>query len=155
LTYIAQSSNESVVTTAVSGSTLQLTPVGIGDAVVTVTAQDLQYNDFFAYSFPINIGLTDVQSKDQELPTDFSLSQNYPNPFNPSTTIKFGLPKESNVVLKVYNILGEEVATLVNNVMPAGYHIINFDATKLASGMYIYRIQASDFVQVKKMLLMK
>lgn len=89
------------------------------------------------------------------VPTNFALMQNFPNPFNPTTNIKFALPTESNVSLKIYNILGEEVAALINKVMPAGFHTYNFDATRLSSGMYIYRIEAGSFVQVKKMLLMK
>jgi N-acetylneuraminic acid mutarotase len=89
------------------------------------------------------------------LPDEFALLQNYPNPFNPTTTIKYDLPKEANVILKVYNILGEEVATLVNKLIPAGHQSVAFNAVKLASGMYIYRIEAGGFVQVKKMLLMK
>ncbi len=90
-----------------------------------------------------------------EIPKTFELMQNYPNPFNPTTIIKYGLPKEAHVSIKVYNALGQEVATLVNNTMEAGYHEITFDASHLASGMYIYRIQAGDFVAVKKMLLLK
>jgi len=90
-----------------------------------------------------------------DIPTEFSLSQNYPNPFNPSTAINFGLPNASNVSLKIYNILGEQVASLVNKVMPAGYHTVTFDASKLASGMYIYRLEAGSFVQVKKMMMLK
>lgn len=89
------------------------------------------------------------------IPANFTLMQNFPNPFNPTTNIKFALPTESNVTLKIYNILGEEVANLINKVMPAGFHTVNFDAAKLSSGMYIYRIEAGSFVQVKKMLLMK
>ena len=89
------------------------------------------------------------------IPTEFSLSQNYPNPFNPSTTINFGLPVASNVTLKIYNILGEQVADVVNQVMPAGYHQVVFDGSKLASGLYIYRIEAGNFVQVKKMMMLK
>ena len=154
LTFTAQSSNLNVGTVAIAGSTLQITPVQTGDFIVTVVGQDTTNHDFIAYSIPVNIGLTDVQSTDQ-LPTEFALFQNYPNPFNPTTNIKFDLPKESNVTLKVYNILGEEVATLVNKVMPAGHQVVTFDASRLASGMYIYRIQAGNFVQVKKMLLMK
>ena len=82
LTFVAQSSNNAVATVAVLGSTLQITPVAMGDMVVTVIAQDLTYNDFFAYSIDVNVGPTDVQTKD-ELPTEFALFQNYPNPFNP------------------------------------------------------------------------
>jgi len=81
--------------------------------------------------------------------------QNYPNPFNPTTTIKFALPKESHVKLSVYNILGQEVATLVNGIMQAGYHRVNFDATGLNTGMYIYKIQADGFVMMKKMMYVK
>ncbi|MCL5011882.1 MAG: T9SS type A sorting domain-containing protein [Patescibacteria group bacterium] len=98
--------------------------------------------------------ITDVRTNDA-IPTEFSLAQNYPNPFNPTTNIKFDLPKESNVILKVYNILGEEVATLVNKVMPAGQQVVTFNASQLASGMYIYRMEADNFVQVKKMMLTK
>ena len=154
LTFVSQSSNVNVGTASAAGSTLTLTPVQTGDFIVTVIGQDIQSNDFIAYSIPVNVGLTDVETTDQ-LPTEFALFQNYPNPFNPTTNIKFDLPKESNVTLKVYNILGEEVATLVNKVMPAGHQVVTFDASRLASGMYIYRIQAGNFVQVKKMLLMK
>ena len=154
LAYTAQTSNASIVTVSISGSTLTVTPVAIGDAVVTVVASDAANNDFFAYSFPVNVGLVGVEDG-EIIPTEFSLSQNFPNPFNPTTNIKFGLPKESNVTLRIFNILGEEVATLVNKVMPAGFHTVNFDASRLTSGLYIYRIEADNFVQVKKMMLMK
>ncbi|MEG8947697.1 cohesin domain-containing protein [Rosettibacter firmus] len=89
------------------------------------------------------------------IPSDYVLLQNYPNPFNPSTTIKFGLPKDSNVRLTIYNILGQEIMTLVNGFMSAGYHIVKFDASELNTGMYIYKIQADDFVSMKKMLYVK
>ncbi len=89
------------------------------------------------------------------LPTVFSLDQNYPNPFNPTTTIRFGIPNESNVVLKVYNTLGQEVTTLVNEALKPGYHLVNFNASNLASGVYLYRIEAGDFVEVKKLVLLK
>jgi hypothetical protein len=99
-------------------------------------------------------GVTGVE-QNNSLPTAYSLLQNYPNPFNPSTTIEFGLPNASNVTLKVYNMLGEEVASVVNQTMTAGYHTVVFDASKLASGMYIYRIVAGNFIQVKKMTMLK
>lgn len=89
------------------------------------------------------------------VPTEFNLMQNYPNPFNPTTTIRFALPTESYVKLSVFNILGQEVAELVSERMTAGFHKVDFDASKLNSGMYIYRIQADKFVSVKKMLLVK
>ena len=97
------------------------------------------------------------------IPSEFKIDQNYPNPFNPSTFIKYQLPTKSFVTIKVYDILGKEVATLVSGNEPAGNHQLNFDASKLTSGVYIYRITADNhsqssgqsFVQSKKMLLLK
>lgn len=90
------------------------------------------------------------------LPTQFTVDQNYPNPFNPATTIRYGLPAQAKVTLKVYDILGSEVATLINNeIVSAGYHQVNFNAGRLASGTYIYRLQADNKVEIKKMLLLK
>ncbi len=91
-----------------------------------------------------------------EIPKEYSLSQNYPNPFNPTTTIRFGLPKESAVTLMIYNVLGEQVATLINNeTLNAGEYNYEFNASRLASGTYIYRITAGEFSQTKKMILIK
>jgi YVTN family beta-propeller protein len=89
-----------------------------------------------------------------ELPTVYDLSQNYPNPFNPSTVIEYALPKEARVKLEVYNILGQRVATLVDETKSAGYYAERFDASGLASGVYVYRIQA-DIVETKKLLLLR
>jgi hypothetical protein len=89
-------------------------------------------------------------------PASYSLDQNYPNPFNPSTTIKFQLPKSAHVTLKIYNLLGEEVSSLVDEVKPAGLYSVEFNASHLASGLYFYRLASSDgFVAVKKMLVLK
>ena len=87
--------------------------------------------------------------------TDYKLAQNYPNPFNPTTTINYQLPQNGYVTLKVYDILGKEVATLVNEQKNQGRYSVNFDASKLASGVYIYRIQVNDYVSSRKMLLVK
>ncbi|GBD87548.1 hypothetical protein BMS3Abin03_01482 [bacterium BMS3Abin03] len=87
--------------------------------------------------------------------TDYAIEQNYPNPFNPSTTIKYQLPQNGLVTLKIYDILGKEIATLVNSEQQSGRYEVNFNATNLASGVYLYRIKVNDYVAVKKMLLLK
>ena len=76
------------------------------------------------------------QQKENIIPKQFSLSQNYPNPFNPATTIKFALPKDVNVTLKIYDLLGREVKTLVNEIKKSGYYEVSFDGSSLASGIY-------------------
>lgn len=88
-------------------------------------------------------------------PTAFRLNANYPNPFNPSTNISFELPVQTQVQLSVYSITGQLITTLVNEVRPAGQHSVTFDASELASGVYLYRIVAGDFAQTQKMVLMK
>ena len=94
------------------------------------------------------------------LPKEFALDQNYPNPFNPSTTIRFALPKDAVVSLRVYDELGREVRTLVNRRLNAGYQQVVWDGrnefgAQVASGMYIYRITAGSFISVKKMMMLK
>ena len=91
----------------------------------------------------------------ESLPTEFVLNQNYPNPFNPSTTISYKLSSNGNVSLKVYDILGNEVTTLMNGFQNAGSYKISFDASRIASGVYFYKLQTSNFVQVRKMMLLK
>ena len=85
----------------------------------------------------------------------YELRQNYPNPFNPTTQITFSIPKVDNVVLKVYNTLGQEAATLANGVMASGQHTVAFDARNLASGVYFYRLTAGSYVSTMKMMLLK
>ena len=89
------------------------------------------------------------------IPVEFSLSQNYPNPFNPTTNIKFGIPKEVLVTLKVYDILGREVATVVNQKMEPGYYEYEWNGVPFASGVYFYRIEAGNFVKIRKMMMIK
>ena len=88
-------------------------------------------------------------------PKDFKLEQNYPNPFNPTTTIQYQLPSDARVTLKVYDILGGEVATLVNEEQEAGYREVQFNGSNIASGMYIYRLTSGNFSSIKKMLMIK
>jgi hypothetical protein len=88
--------------------------------------------------------------------TDFRLDQNYPNPFNPNTVINFSIPTENTLVsLKIYNAIGQEVSTLINQVVPAGNHEVQFDATGLPSGVYFYTLTAGNFVNSKKMIVLK
>lgn len=91
----------------------------------------------------------------EPLPTSFEVKQNYPNPFNPKTTITFSIPKAGNVVVKVFNILGQEVATIFNGNLPAQTHRLDFDASNLTSGVYIYSVQYDGLTISKKMVLMK
>jgi hypothetical protein len=98
---------------------------------------------------------SDIVDAEITLPTEFSLSQNYPNPFNPTTHINYSLPFDTDVRLDIYSVNGELVRTLVNESQSAGSYNVQFDASDLASGTYIYRLIAKDFVQTKKMQLMK
>lgn len=113
----------------------------------TYRLKQIDFNGSFTYSDEVNVEVI--------APVQFELSQNYPNPFNPNTTIKFSIPQSSNVSLKVFNALGQEVSTLVNQNMEAGSHTINFDATQLNSGIYFYRLEAGMFNEVRKMTLLK
>jgi hypothetical protein len=99
--------------------------------------------------------LTSAISKTEERPAEFQLYQNYPNPFNPSTTIKFQIPQSSFVTLKIFDLLGREVATLVNEEMKPGSYERQFGGTWLASGVYLYRLQEGSFSQTKKLLLLR
>lgn len=102
----------------------------------------------------ILIGET-VSVNNESIPTSFVLEQNYPNPFNPETFINFHLPITSNVQLKVYDILGNEIATLVNEIKQPGFYNVKFNAEKLPSGVYIYKLQAGKYLAIKKMMLIK
>ena len=93
--------------------------------------------------------------KQPTIPEDFVLLQNYPNPFNPSTTIEFSLPRASDVTLKVYNVLGKVVATLVNEELNVGTYTTQWNASGVASGIYFYRLKVRGFVQTKKLVLLK
>ncbi len=96
-----------------------------------------------------------VENVDSDIPTDFALTQNYPNPFNPSTTIKYSVPEQSNVKIVIYDAIGNQVEVLFDGFSSAGTYTLNWNAGNYASGVYFYRMQADNFTQVKKMLLMK
>ncbi|HWP83283.1 MAG TPA: T9SS type A sorting domain-containing protein [Bacteroidota bacterium] len=154
-----------------AGDTIQF----VGDDGVNETDRSSSYYDAGAglqwYNFkdPKNYGtgynlairaIIDIQvgTGNDEItlmPDTYSLSQNYPNPFNPTTTIRFELPKSNYVMLKVFDLLGRHVATLINQPMDVGSHEITFDASRLASGVYFYTLEAGDFRQTKSMVLLK
>jgi hypothetical protein len=124
----------------------------------TLVLQDLVYakgTNVYTHN-GINIISGANLSSENELPSEFTLEQNYPNPFNPSTTIRFSLADAANVQLEVFNIAGQKVASIINGTeMAAGVHSVNFDASSLASGVYLYRIQAGSFVATRKMNLLR
>ena len=106
--------------------------------------------DVFKYSY-----ITDLKSYKSKNPSIFRLFQNYPNPFNPSTKIKYSIPKAENVTLKIYDILGRQIKTLVNEEKPAGKYSVEFNGSSLPSGVYFYQIKAGNYIKTKKMLLLK
>jgi hypothetical protein len=115
--------------------------------------QQIDLDGAVDFSEPVQVGgVTDVRD---EVPTAYGLAQNYPNPFNPSTTIRYGLPARSHVTLSVFNTLGQQVSVLQNGEQESGFHEVRFDAANLSSGVYLYRIQAGNFVQTRKLLLVR
>jgi hypothetical protein len=102
-----------------------------------------------------NYSAVSVENPRSPVISNYELLQNHPNPFNPSTHIRFALPEESHVKLEIYNTLGERIATLVDEPRPTGYYTEQFDAAGLASGLYFYRLAAGDFVETKKLILLK
>ncbi len=112
-------------------------------------------NDRGVWRRPLSEMITGVKEGHNNLPANFSLKQNYPNPFNPTTIINYSLPRSNMVTIKVFDILGNEVASLVNEEKPAGSYSVNFNGNKLSSGVYFYRMKAGSFVETKKLILMK
>jgi hypothetical protein len=102
-----------------------------------------------------NIGVSSIDDSDNIIPGEYSLEQNYPNPFNPVTMINFSIPNEDLVTLKIYNTIGEEIETLINEMKQAGNYNVSFNASSLPSGIYFYRLQAGDFLETKKMILLR
>jgi ligand-binding sensor domain-containing protein len=104
---------------------------------------------------PISEVITNIKNNQNNLPTDYLLKQNYPNPFNPVSTINYSTPKKELIIIRVYDLLGNEIATLVNEEKPAGNYKVNFNASNLSSGVYFYRMQAGNFIESKKCIVLK
>ena len=104
---------------------------------------------------PLSEMITDIEENQGTLPWKFSLEQNYPNPFNPATIINYSVPKTAFVTIKIYDILGREIKTIVNEEKIAGNYSVQFNGTGLSSGIYFYRMKSGDFVQTKKLVLLK
>lgn len=119
----------------------------LADGKYTYRLKQIDFDGTTSFSKEVNVDIT--------APKVFALEQNYPNPFNPSTVIKYSIPVDGFVSLAVYNLLGEKVASLVNNNLKAGGHEINFDASNLSSGVYFYRLESGSFNAVKKLMLLK
>ncbi|MBK9097716.1 MAG: T9SS type A sorting domain-containing protein [bacterium] len=113
----------------------------------TYRLKQLDFDGTYTYSSEVSVEV--------EIPLEYTLEQNYPNPFNPATTIKYAIAEDGFVKLAVYNMLGEEVATIVNNIQKAGRYEVNFNASGLSSGVYVYRIETTNFTSSKKLMLMK
>ena len=120
---------------------------GLNDGTYFYRLKQVDYNGTFKYSGEVKVVIN--------TPLMFELGQNYPNPFNPTTKIEYSIPRNGIVTLKVYNTLGQEVASLVNEIEETGNHKVTFNAANLSSGVYYYRLQAGDFNQFKKMILLK
>lgn len=130
------------------------TDLSSGNGCTDITTVGSTYtarpNARFVVDLPVNI-----PENPNGIPGQFSLYQNYPNPFNPVTQIRFDIPKQTMVTLRIYDVLGREVQKLVNEVRPAGSYIVDFNATGLSSGVYFYKLEAGDYSNVKRMMLIK
>jgi hypothetical protein len=141
-----------------NGTTWNKVNLGLNDTTVYCLALDATY--LFAGTQTgvwrrLLSEMTSVREGATRFPNTHLLEQNYPNPFNPSTTIKYELPQSSIVKLSVYDVLGREVSVLVNERRDAGVHEVKFDGATLASGVYLYRLQAGDFTQTKRLILLR
>jgi hypothetical protein len=164
---ISMMSDDTTIT-YISGP-LNVASIAPGETVITPNSYTVRVDSNFSLPFNFNFNISSdgwlywkdsisiVTSVEDEntLPVSYKLFQNYPNPFNPSTTIKYGIPELTGVELGVYNVLGSEVATLVNEEKERGVYSLTFNTSNLPSGVYFYRLQAGDFIQTKKMVLMK
>jgi hypothetical protein len=152
-TYLCQYSQHETWTpvyfdlTAVAGQSVQI--------IFQADAANSVWSFLYIDEVSLTNQITGIEKEKGLLPIKFELKQNYPNPFNPSTKIEFSLPKKEQVSLKIFNSIGDEVATLVNEALPAGIHNRTWNAADIASGVYFFRLQAGGFIETKKLVLMK
>ncbi|MBK7141499.1 MAG: T9SS type A sorting domain-containing protein [bacterium] len=156
------STNRDIAVFDISSPTPRLLDAGgIGGYFITAENGIAAVSDSFSIMlYDLRSIQTDVEEEQSTVPRQFALAQNYPNPFNPTTTISYTLPRRANVILEVFNLLGQRVATLVNGEQSAGDHRVEFDASggtsgRLASGLYFYRLEAGEIRETRKMLLVK
>jgi hypothetical protein len=148
----------SVGTITFNGSSTEFVNVSVEGVTLVAGGNEITFSNASGQLGLDSMNLFEVVTTSvefDELPAGFALSQNYPNPFNPTTNISFVLPEASDVKLTVFNMLGQRVAVLTQGMYSSGMHTVNFNAANLASGTYVYRIEAGNFVQVRKMLLLK
>jgi hypothetical protein len=154
VTYASTNEQQQYVIPGINAGTYDLTVVRLGYEYelrqVTISSQNLVENFYLDTLNPI--GITNINS---HTPKTYALRQNYPNPFNPATHIEFNMPVQGFVSLKVFNVLGKEVNTLVNQNLKTGVYLVDFDASALPSGVYFYRLQTELFTETKKMILLK
>jgi hypothetical protein len=138
--------------TSASGNTVVTSSAGFSFSGET---QNESSEIMSGFLIDYNMIITGIEDNQSILPSVYRLNQNYPNPFNPSTIINYQIPEQGFVTIKVYDILGKEIKTLVNENKPVGSYNIRFNASDLSSGIYIYQIRVNNFVQSRKMMLMK
>ena len=126
----------------------------VGEPVIGATSSSSYISEVGFSSLARHL-ITSTEDSPDNLPTKYRLQQNYPNPFNPTTKMRYELPKRSNVSLKIYDILGRQVAVLVDEEKAAGRYEVRWDAGGIASGVYFYRIRTGNFVETKKLILLR
>ncbi|MFA6108613.1 MAG: T9SS type A sorting domain-containing protein [Candidatus Latescibacterota bacterium] len=154
LTYMASSSRPAVVAVAISGSQLRLTPKATGTTSINLRTSDGKGNAGVSQRFTVTVRAAKEASDGSES-QELGLEQNHPNPFNPSTSVTFSLPAEGSVRLAVFDLLGQQVASLVDGTLAAGLHQVSFDASHLATGIYVYRLETPAGAITRRMTLMR
>ncbi len=139
--------------TVISGANHQITST-VGQYGIGVTENS---NNILKTGYWYQTGklVTSIEEKPENLPTDYQLEQNFPNPFNPSTTIQFSLPKKSLVTIKLFNVIGNELAVILNEELLPGVHKVVVDGGQLLSGVYFYQMQTEKFTEVRKLIILK